>query len=128
MKGDNKMSDRETLGVKINEKFVTQILNTPEIIDVIKRYAESEYKYSQNEHSDEETYAHLDVVFTFMFAELKPLVDEYINLNPSEWYYVDYLQCFGRLLSEFHERIFIAEALVSELKKQIPNLDDDTTD
>ena len=109
------MSKREILGVKINDKFVNQILNTPEITDVIKRYAESEYKYSQTAHSDDETHAHLDVVFTFMFSELKPLVDEHIKMNPGEWYFIDYLQCFGHLLSKFHEEIWLIETLVDTL-------------
>lgn len=110
------MSERETLGVKINDKFLNQILKTPEITDVINRYAKSEYDYSKREHSDEETYAHLDVVFTFMFSELKPLVDKHIKLNPGEWYFVDYLQCFGYLLSKYHEKIMITEAFIDALK------------
>ena len=122
------MAEHEALAVKINGKFVDQILNTPEIIDVIKRYAKSEYKYSQNEHSDDETYAHLDVVFTFMFAELKPLVDEHIKLNPGEWYYVDYLGCFGHLLSEYHKEIWLTEALADAIKRQHDDDCDDTTD
>lgn len=126
------MAEREALSVKINEKFVNQILSTPEITDVIKRYAKSEYKYSQNEHSDDETYAHLDVVFTFMFAELKPLVDEHIKLNPGEWYYVDYLGCFGHILSQFHKEIWLTEALADAINKHRWNeydaSDYDTTD
>ena len=122
------MTKPEPISVKINDKFVTQILNTPEITDVIKRYAKSEYEYSKHDHTDDETYAHLDVVFTFMFAELKPLVDEHINLNPGEWYYVDYLGCFGQLLSKYHEHICIANAVISELKKQMSDDFNDSTD
>lgn len=122
------MSERETLGVKINDKFLTQILKTPEITDVIKRYAKSEYKYSRTEHSDDETFNHLDVVFTFMFAELKPLIDEHIKLNPGEWYFVDYLQCFGFLLSKYHEEIWLTEALVDAIKRQHDDDCDDMTD
>lgn len=87
-----------------------KVIKSEPIMKIIRKYAEIEYDFSRETHTDEESFEHFDLIFAEMFNELYTLIHTEIISEfekPGVSLFINWISVFAVILLHELENISI---------------------